>query len=120
MAPSSTRPSRPRAARHRYRRALGALALAFGVLTGPTAALPVGAAPSAPADHDLDEPASTTSVPPTPDIIPKPNQGVAPQDAGDRGGALQTALFVGILAGVGGIGAWVWRQSRRVRVERGY
>ncbi len=53
-------------------------------------------------------------------IIPRPNSGAAPEDAGDRGGALQTVLFVAVLGGVVVIGALVVRESRRVRAERGF
>lgn len=55
-----------------------------------------------------------------PAIIPAPNSGTAPTDAGDRGGALQTVLFVLVLAGTGGIGLWLVRTSRRARAERGF
>lgn len=71
----------------------------------------------------LAQDATTTTLPPSvdsPSIIPKPNQGIEPQDAGDRGGALQALTFVLIIGGVGAIGAAVWRQSvkaRRNRVE---
>lgn len=53
-------------------------------------------------------------------IIPRPNSGVAPEDAGDRGGALQTVVFVLVLAGVGVIGALVVRESRKARAGRGF
>ena len=61
--------------------------------------------------------ATTTSVTPLPggDIIPQPETGQAPDDPGDRGGGLQIALFVAIVAGVGAIVAIVVRESRRSR-----
>jgi len=63
---------------------------------------------------------TTTSAVPTRDIIPRPGEGRAPDDAGDRGGALQTVLFVGLVVAVAGGGALLVRQSRRARAERGY
>jgi hypothetical protein len=62
----------------------------------------------------------TTSVPESDDIIPKPNSGTEPEDAGDRGGALQTVLFIGIVGGVLLMAAIVFRQSRKARAERGF
>ena len=65
-----------------------------------------------------DEATTTTSQVPTQDIIPEPNSGSEPEDAGDRGGALQTVLFVGIIGMIVAGGAIVVRQSRRARAER--
>jgi hypothetical protein len=48
-----------------------------------------------------------------PRIIPLPNSGRAPQDAGDRGGWLQVSLFWFILAALAVLGLLVWRDSRR-------
>ena len=53
-------------------------------------------------------------------IIPRPDSGVAPEDAGDRGGALQTLLFVIVVGGVVLIAGLVVRESRRARAERGF
>jgi len=63
---------------------------------------------------------TTTSAVPTRDIIPEPNSGAEPEDAGDRGGALQTALFIGLIAAVAGAGWFLVAQSRRARADRGY
>jgi hypothetical protein len=66
------------------------------------------------------EPTTTSAaeVPPG-DIIPRPNTGAAPEDAGDRGGALQLAvLLIVIVAVVGGV-ANLARQARRARAEGG-
>lgn len=63
---------------------------------------------------------TVTTAPPAPDIIPRPNQGVAPEDPGDRGGSLQTLVFVLIIGSVAGIGVVVVRQSRRARSDRGF
>ena len=52
---------------------------------------------------------------PTQDIIPEPNRGHAPEDAGDRGGALQLVLLGALVVAVGG-GAWhIARQASRGR-----
>jgi hypothetical protein len=48
-------------------------------------------------------------------IIPEPNSGREPEEAGDRGGALQVLVFVLIVGGVGGIAALVVRDARRSR-----
>lgn len=53
------------------------------------------------------------------DIIPKPNSGHEPTDAGDRGGALQIVVFLAIVAGVGTVGALAWRDVRRSRPGAG-
>lgn len=81
---------------------------------GYTASFPVAAAPSG------DEPPTATTKPPDAEqgIIPEPNSGHAPTEAGDRGGALQIAVFLGILVGVGGIGALIVRESRRNLAHR--
>lgn len=76
------------------------------------------AAPAASAQSD--EGTTTTARIEGGDIIPRPNTGAEPQDAGDRGGALQTVLFVGIVGGVVVMAAIVVRQSRRARADRGF
>jgi hypothetical protein len=63
---------------------------------------------------------TTTSAVPTRDIIPQPNVGAEPDDAGDRGGGLQTALFIGIIVVVAGAGTFLVRQSRQAREGRGF
>lgn len=72
-----------------------------------------------PAAHGADEVTTTTAVP-SGDIIPEPNSGEDPDDAGDRGGVLQTAVFVGIMVAVAGAGGWLVVQSRRTRARRGF
>jgi len=64
--------------------------------------------------------ATTTTAVRSDDIIPEPNSGAEPDDAGDRGGALQTAIFVGIIGAVLGAGGWLVVQSRRARADRGF
>lgn len=51
----------------------------------------------------------------TQDIIPKPNEGRAPVEAGDRGGALQLLIPVVIVLAVGGAALHLRRESRRAR-----
>ncbi len=79
---------------------------------------PVGQdGPDAPADDgtgsssgdELDEPV------PGNDIIPLPNSGHEPTEAGDRGGALQILVLVLMVGGVGGIVALAARDVRRAR-----
>ncbi|MFP3902445.1 MAG: hypothetical protein ACLFXM_16440, partial [Acidimicrobiia bacterium] len=76
-----------------------------------------GAGAGAGADDTAGEGAPGTGVP-TEDIIPEPNSGRPPSEAGDRGGILQIALLLGIVAAVGGIGAKVAHDSRRARQRR--
>lgn len=54
----------------------------------------------------------------SPAIIPKPNSGEAPDEAGDRGGWAQLALLGMIVLALGGIGFAVARGSRRSRANR--
>ena len=52
-----------------------------------------------------------------PDIIPQPNSGQAPAEAGDRGGALQMLILGVLVVAVGGAATHLVRQSRRARSE---
>lgn len=52
---------------------------------------------------------------PTQEIIPEPDAGHAPEEAGDRGGSLQLLVLVLVVAGIGGVAFHVTRQSRRAR-----
>ncbi|MGH9249754.1 MAG: hypothetical protein ACRD0W_09610, partial [Acidimicrobiales bacterium] len=55
-------------------------------------------------EDDPDGDPSTDDAPvPEQDMIPEPNSGRAPTDAGDRGGALQALVLLSIAIGVGGI-----------------
>jgi hypothetical protein len=65
--------------------------------------------------------ADTTDVTPVPSqhIIPRPDSGRAPTDAGDRGGGLQILVFVALVAGVGTIAALALRDMRRSRARAG-
>jgi uncharacterized protein HemX len=51
----------------------------------------------------------------TQDIVPQPNSGQAPEEAGDRGGALQLLILAVLVVAVGGAVLHLRRQSRRVR-----
>lgn len=62
---------------------------------------------------------SSVTAPPAQDIIPEPNSGHAPEDAGDRGGALQLVVLLLILVGVGVIVTQIVRQARRARERQG-
>jgi hypothetical protein len=52
---------------------------------------------------------------PTPHIIPRPNSGHDPTEAGDRGGALQLLILGLVVVAVGGAVAHLVRTSRRAR-----
>jgi len=68
---------------------------------------------------DPDGDPSTDDAPlPDQDMIPRPNSGRPPRDAGDRGGALQGLVFALIVIGVGGIAVLAVRESRRARARR--
>lgn len=53
-----------------------------------------------------------------PHIIPRPGDGVAPQNPGDRGGWEQLGLFGVMLASMAGIGVVIFRGGRRARTGR--
>ena len=65
------------------------------------------------------EPTSTTTTvaAPTQDIVPRPNSGAAPQEAGDRGGALQLGVLALVVVAIGGATVVLIRQSRRARAD---
>lgn len=50
-----------------------------------------------------------------PQIIPEPNSGAEPEEAGDRGGGLQLTILASVALGVGGAVGHLVRQSRRAR-----
>lgn len=65
-------------------------------------------------------PVASAQVPPstgmtTQDIVPRPNSGRAPTEAGDRGGALQLLIPGVMVLAVGGAALHLRRQSRRAR-----
>ena len=100
----------------RRRRAPRGLALVAGLLL--VALVLLAPAPAATGQKGGDDTgtSSTSTVPgPVDGIIPRPNSGAEPTEAGDRGGALQVAVLVAIVVGVGVIVALVVRESRRAR-----
>lgn len=52
-----------------------------------------------------------------PHIIPRPEDGRAPENPGDPGGWEQLALLGVIVAGMGTVGGLAWRSSRRARAR---
>ena len=111
----------------RFRLALlvGALLLGSTLWTPAVAASPRGDAPvtTAPVTTGPVTTGPVTTLGEQPEgggIIPRPGSGVEPEDAGDRGGALQTVLFVIVVGGVLTIVGLVVRESRRARAERGF
>jgi hypothetical protein len=52
---------------------------------------------------------------PTPHIIPRPNSGHEPTEAGDRGGVLQLLILGLVVVAIGGAVVHLTRESRRAR-----
>lgn len=106
----------------RFRLALlvGALLLGSTLWTPAAAASPRGDAPVTTAPVTSAPVTTLGEQPEGGGIIPRPDSGVEPEDAGDRGGALQTVLFVIVVGGVLAIVGLVVRESRRARAERGF
>jgi hypothetical protein len=96
---------------------------ALAVLAAPLHAVAGAQQPDAPADDgtggSADEQPDENPQPGAAeqDIIPRPNSGHEPTEAGDRGGALQIFVFVAIVAGVGGIVLLATRDVRRSRAR---
>jgi hypothetical protein len=117
-----------RHADHRYWHWFARLFVGLTIVAaaGYTASCPVaaasssqGSAPAALRDHG-DDPGTPSTFPPEerPRIIPRPNSGHPPIDAGDRGGALQFTVLGAIVLGVTGIGFLMYRESRRNLADR--
>jgi hypothetical protein len=70
----------------------------------------------APAGALAQEDPPSTGVP-TQDIIPRPNTGHEPVDAGDRGGALQLLLPALLVLAIGGATLHLTRQARRAKAS---
>jgi hypothetical protein len=99
----------------------GAATRPAAVAGGAAAASTAGQEPDAPADDGTGGSADDDGiVEPIPgdDIIPEPDSGREPEEAGDRGGALQILVFVLIVSGVGGMVAMIVRESRRNRAHQ--
>jgi len=98
---------------HRFARLL--VGLLIVAAAGYTASFPVAAASSA----QPEPPPSTIAPDEEQGIIPEPNSGHEPREAGDRGGSLQLAVLAVIVTGVGVIAGFVVRESRRNLAARG-
>lgn len=70
--------------------------------------------PSASSVAAQDAPSTTTGAA-VPHIIPRPNEGHEPTEAGDRGGALQLLVLGLVVVGIGGAVLHLTRVSRRAR-----
>ena len=55
----------------------------------------------------------TTDAPGLGSIVGSPDAGPSPDDAGDRGGAAQLGVALGLLAALCFIGFQIWRSARR-------
>jgi uncharacterized protein HemX len=95
----------------------GIVLLVCLLLTGAVALSLPAVAEAAPAQDPTTTESTEGENPQAPerDIIPRPDAGTEPQDAGDRGGALQLVLLVAIVAGVGVVVTLAVRESRRNR-----
>jgi hypothetical protein len=82
----------------------GVAVLAVATLLGPSAVA------------DAQEPPPTIDVTDQ-GIVPEPGSGEAPEEAGDRGGALQLATLGLVVLGISGAVIAVVRQSRRARSD---
>jgi hypothetical protein len=82
---------------------VGLLGAGQGVASAQSATTPAPPAPTSTAPVRL----------PSPDIIPAPNSGHAPRDAGERGGSQQTLLFALVCLGLATLAGLIWRDSRR-------
>jgi hypothetical protein len=96
---------------------------ALAVLAAPLHAVADAQEPDAPADDgtggSADEEPDENPQPGAveQDIIPRPNSGHEPTEAGDRGGALQIVVLVAIVAGLGTIAFLATRDVRRSRAR---
>ena len=109
------------AARSPQRRTAAARAGLLTVLllvTAPSVATGAGAATAPTGSGSVTATTAPTPVA-TPDIIPLPNSGKAPETPGDRGGWQQQVLFFSICGAIlVGIGL-IWRESRTKRRRQG-
>jgi hypothetical protein len=93
---------------------MGTVAAMSSVSTGGS----VPAAAQQPEDDPDGDPSTHDAPLPGQDMIPEPNSGRPPRDAGDRGGALQGVVLLLIVVGVAGIAGLALRESRRARARR--
>jgi hypothetical protein len=103
-------------------RFVAAVLVAVAACLVPAATVPADVPADMPADMTAGDTSGTapssTEAPEPPGIIPKPNSGAEPDDAGDRGGGLQSAVFGLIVLGLVGMGALVVRESRRAQSRK--
>jgi hypothetical protein len=72
-----------------------------------------------PGQRTVDGSIDTSGEPlPEPHIIPRPNEGHEPVDAGDRGGSLQLGLLALMVLAVSGGVAYVVHESRKARTAK--
>lgn len=87
---------------------LGFTAWTAGIATGSATTVPEDSSPDTTFVYDLEnEPSQCIG------FLPRPGCGKEPQQAGDRGGALQYAVFGVLMAGLGIIGTVVVRNVIR-------
>jgi len=101
---------------------LALVGLSLAGLSGPVATAGAQTSVSPPTVPATDRVATTVAVPvgvATPNIIPAPNSGHTPRDAGERGGWMQELLFFAICGAIAVIGGLVWRESRQKRRAQG-
>ena len=112
------RPTRPaRTALVALLALLGCAALGPALTAAPASATATAAPPGVLAAQTTVPPTTTTAgddgPSPVPRIIPLPNSGEAPRDAGDRGGWLQVSLFWFLLGALALIALLIWRDGYR-------
>jgi hypothetical protein len=95
----------------RVRRLSTVLAASFAAVALTVA---LGAAPAA----AQEPPTTSQGTPVDQDIIPDPDSGQNPSEAGDRGGALQYAVLGLVVVGIGGGVYLAMRESKRKRAEQ--
>jgi hypothetical protein len=96
------------------------LLLALLVVAGLGVVSTATASPASAGDPESSVSASTTTTVVGQDdggIIPRPNSGHEPEDAGDRGGSLQILVFGLVLAGMAAIALLAVRDSRKAKAR---
>ena len=95
----------------------GGLALAATTIITVLLATGIGSGPAGASSMPIEAQVTTTTLAfapgGIPSMLPRPNTGVAPRDADDRGGWAQTGVFLGILASGVIIAGLVFLESRR-------
>jgi hypothetical protein len=84
-------------------------------IAGALLALVLVGSPAAAQDPPSGTTATTLVEVPSQDIIPAPGSGETPDEAGDRGGALQLAVLGLVMVALAALVVVVVRQSRRAR-----